>query len=58
MKIMKVIGVLSIFLCHINLAVAQNLGDVALANGFSTLVAAAVATGQIAVFSQPGPFSK
>ncbi len=38
--------------------IPQNLEEVALANGLDTLYAAAVATGQIAVFSQPAEWSK
>jgi uncharacterized surface protein with fasciclin (FAS1) repeats len=38
--------------------VTQNLGEVALANGLKTLIAAATVTGQVAVFSQSGELSK
>jgi hypothetical protein len=51
-------SVLSVFFCLINLIVAQNLGEVAVANGLDTLVAAATATGQVAVFSQSDELSK
>ncbi len=50
--------VLSVLACVATLVSAQSLVDVAAANGLSTLIAAATATGQAAALTAPGALSK
>ncbi len=47
------LSLLSVFVSATRLASAQTLGAVAVTNGFTTLVAAATATGQAAALVDP-----